>query len=317
MTSFQIKTLNAIFFFLPCLPVDDHTVVFMQQGPLVLVLVSNNKQSKQQLHSELLYVYYQIVSMLTQASINRIFEQKKNYDLRRLLAGCETILDGLLDFMDTDPSFLLSAVQCLPLPPSLRNSISQTLQRAITPNMVFSLLIVNDQLLTIVQERTVLEDARLKPTDLLLMLNFITSSSAFRGGEIWTPICLPLFNSDCYFYAYIAYLDPPDCTVCLLLISTDRNAFYAMAECKRKIEENFRAQNVLDVISKAQSYHVSHVGVPDLRHFMYMPFNIPDRHDKLPQFSRCVKVHFHTPIENLLKCWLYIASCASITHHLL
>ncbi|XP_041953070.1 vacuolar fusion protein MON1 homolog B isoform X2 [Alosa sapidissima] len=264
---------------------DGHTVVFMQQGPLVLVLVSNNKQSEQQLHTELLYVHYQIVSMLTQASITRIFEQKKNYDLRRLLTGSERILDGLLDLMDTDPSFLLSAVQCLPLLPSLRDSISQILQKAITPNLVFSILIVNNQLLTIVQERTVLEDARLKATDLLLMLNFITSSSAFCGGEIWTPICLPLFNSDCYFYAYVAYLNPPDCTVCLLLVSTDRDAFFAIAECKRKIEENFRAQNVLDVISRAQLYDVSDVGISDLRHFMYMPFTIPEKRHQLPQFT--------------------------------
>lgn len=260
----------------------------MQQGPLVLVLVSNNKQSEQQLHCELQYVHYQIISMLTQASINRIFEQKKNYDLRRLLTGSERILDGLLDLMDTDPSFLLSAVQCLPLPPSLRDSVSQILQRAITPNLVFSILLVNNQLLSIVQERMVLEDGRLKPTDLLLMLNFITSCSAFRGGEIWTPICLPLFNSDCYFYAYVAYLNPPECTVCLLLVSTDKDAFYAVAECKRKIEENFRAQDLLDVISRAKSYDVSHVDVSDLRHFMYMPFNIPDKHYQLPQFTRCV-----------------------------
>ncbi|XP_041953074.1 vacuolar fusion protein MON1 homolog B isoform X4 [Alosa sapidissima] len=225
---------------------DGHTVVFMQQGPLVLVLVSNNKQSEQQLHTELLYVHYQIVSMLTQASITRIFEQKKNYDLRRLLTGSERILDGLLDLMDTDPSFLLSAVQCLPLLPSLRDSISQILQKAITPNLVFSILIVNNQLLTIVQERTVLEDARLKATDLLLMLNFITSSSAFCG---------------------------------------DRDAFFAIAECKRKIEENFRAQNVLDVISRAQLYDVSDVGISDLRHFMYMPFTIPEKRHQLPQFT--------------------------------
>lgn len=269
----------------------------MQQGPLVLVLVSNNKQCEHQLHTELLYVHYQIVSMLTQASINRIFEQKQNYDLRRLLTGSERTLDGLLDLIDHDPSFLLSAVQCVPLSSSLRDSISQAMQRATTPNLVFSILIANNQLLTIVQERMVLEDARLKPIDLLLVLNFITSSSAFHGGEIWTPICLPLFNADCYFYAYVAFLDPPACTVCLLLITTDRNAFFAAAECKRKIEESFRAQNVLADIARAESYHASQVGVPDLRHFMYMPFNIPDKHHQLPQFTRCVdyiEVHVTT-----------------------
>ncbi|CAL8338958.1 unnamed protein product [Lota lota] len=264
---------------------EEHTVVFLQKGPLVLVCVANSRQSEQQLRAELLYVYYQIISMLTQASIARIFEHKKNYDLRRLLAGSEKILDGLLDLVDWDPSFLLAAVHCLPLPSSLRDSLSQILQKAITPNLVFSILIAKNQLVTIVQEKTVIEDARLEPADVHLLLNLISASSAFQAGEIWTPICLPLFNPDCYFYAYISYLDPPECTVCLLLLSTDKEAFYAVAECKRRIEEAMVAQNSLSLIAKAQSYSVSQVGVSDLRHFMYKPFDVPDNHRQLTQFT--------------------------------
>lgn len=269
-------------------PSEEHTVVFLQKGPLVLVCVSNSRQSEQQLRSELLYVYYQIISMLTQASISRIFEHKKNYDLRRLLAGSEKILDGLLDLMDSDPGFLLTAVHCLPLASSLRDSLSQILQKAITPNLVFSILIAKNQLLTVVQERAVIEDARLEPADIHLLLNLIGASSAFQAGEIWTPICLPLFNPDCYFYTYISYLDPPECTVCLLLLSTDKEAFYAVAECKRRIEEAMAAQGSLGLIAKAQTYSASQVGVADLRHFMYKPFDVPDNHRPLTQFTRFV-----------------------------
>nr|XP_046166216.1 vacuolar fusion protein MON1 homolog B-like isoform X1 [Oncorhynchus gorbuscha] len=264
---------------------DGHTVVFMQKGPLVLVSVSSSRQSEQQLRAELLYVYYQIISMLTQASITRIFEHKKNYDLRRLLAGSEKILDGLLNLVDSDPSFLLAAVHCLPLTSSLRDSLSQILQKAITPNLVFSILIAKNQLLTIVQEKTVIEDTRLEPADVHLLLNLIGASSAFQAGEIWTPICLPLFNPDCYFYAYISYLDPPECTVCLLLLSTDKEAFYAVAECKRRIELAMLAQSSLRLIANAHSYSVSQVGVSDLRHFMYKPFDVPDNYKQLTQFT--------------------------------
>lgn len=265
---------------------EEHTVVFLHKEPLVLVCVSSSRQSARQLRGELLYVYYQIISMLTQASISRIFEHKKNYDLRRLLAGSEKILDGLLNLVDSDPSFLLAAVHCLPLASSLRDSLSQILQKAITPNLVFSILIARNQLLTIVQEKTVIEDTRLEPADVHLLLNLIGASSAFQAGEIWTPICLPLFNPDCYFYAYISYLDPPECTVCLLLLSTDKEAFYAVAECKRKIEEAMVAQNSLSLIAKVQPYSVSQVGVSDLRHFMYKPFDVPDNHRQLTQFTR-------------------------------
>ncbi|XP_078520803.1 vacuolar fusion protein MON1 homolog B-like [Lissotriton helveticus] len=265
----------------------DHKVVFVQKGPLVLVSVSRTLQSEDQLRSELHYVYYQIISMLTQASIRRIFEHKKNYDLRRLLTGSEKILDSLLNLVETDPSYLLGAVQCLPLAPTVRDALNAILLKAITPNLVFSILLANSQLVTIVQEKAVIEDCRLEPTDLLLLLNLIRASSAFQAGEIWTPICLPRFNPDGYFYAYISYLDP-ECTVCLILLSTDKESFYSVSDCKKRIDENLRTQNLLHVISAARQSHsdtASLVGVPDLRHFMYKPLDIPENYKQLTQFT--------------------------------
>ncbi|XP_069503659.1 uncharacterized protein [Ambystoma mexicanum] len=265
----------------------DHKVVFMQKGPLVLVSVSRTLQSEDQLRRELHYVYYQIISMLTQASIRRIFEHKKNYDLRRLLTGSEKILDSLLNLVEIDPSFLLGAVQCLPLAASVRDALNAILLKAITPNLVFSILLANGQLVTVVQEKAVIEDCRLDPTDLLLLLNLIRASSAFQAGEIWTPICLPRFNPDGYFYAYISYLDP-ECTVCLILLSTDKESFYSVSDCKKRIDENLRTHNLLQAIATARQSHfysASIVGVPDLRHFMYKPLDIPENYKQLTQFT--------------------------------
>ncbi|XP_044162034.1 vacuolar fusion protein MON1 homolog B isoform X3 [Bufo gargarizans] len=266
---------------------DKQKVVFLQEGPLVLVSVSRAPQSEEQLRKELQYVYYQIISMLTQASVARIFERKKNYDLRRLLAGSEKILDSLLDLLDTDPGFLLGAVRCVALSSPLRDSLSSILTKAITPNLVFSILVAEQQLVTVVQERAVIEDCRLDPADLQLLLNLIGASSAFQAGEIWTPICLPRFNPDGYFYAYISYLDP-ECTVCLVLLSTDKESFYAVSGCKKKIQEAMEAQNSLQALAGALrccSYSVSLVGVPELLHFVYKPLDIPDTYRQLPQFT--------------------------------
>ncbi|XP_069604003.1 vacuolar fusion protein MON1 homolog B-like isoform X3 [Ranitomeya imitator] len=266
---------------------DKQKVVFLQQGPLVLVSVSRAPQSEEQLRKELQYVYYQIISMLTQASVARIFERKKNYDLRRLLTGSEKILDSLLDLLDTDPGFLLGAVRCVALPSPLRDSLSSILTKAITPNLVFSILVAEQQLVTVVQERAVIEDCRLDPADLQLLLNLIGASSAFQAGEIWTPICLPRFNPDGYFYAYISYLDP-NCTVCLVLLSTDKESFYAVSGCKRKIQEAMEAQNSLQTLAGAlrcRSYSASLVGVPELLHFVYKPLDIPETYQQLPQFT--------------------------------
>lgn len=59
--------------------------------------------------------------------MKRIFEQRHNYDLRRLLTGAERFMDNLIDMMQVDAGFLLGAVRCLPLPGSVRDTITQSI----------------------------------------------------------------------------------------------------------------------------------------------------------------------------------------------
>lgn len=101
---------------------DGYKVVFVRRSPLVLVAVARTRQSAQELAQELLYIYYQILSLLTGAQLSHIFQQKQNYDLRRLLSGSERITDNLLQLMARDPSFLMGAARCLPLAAAVRDT---------------------------------------------------------------------------------------------------------------------------------------------------------------------------------------------------
>ncbi|EEC19824.1 hypothetical protein IscW_ISCW014768 [Ixodes scapularis] len=77
-----------------------------------------------------------ILSVVTGSQLSRVFEQRGNFDLRRLLAGSERFLDSLCDLMDEEPSFLLGAVRCLPLAPSVRETITQTMVRQCSKHKV-------------------------------------------------------------------------------------------------------------------------------------------------------------------------------------
>lgn len=73
------------------------------------------------------YVYNQILFVLTQSHLTRVYEQRRNFDLRRLLTGSERLIDHLLNYMDREPAFFLGAVKCLPLLSTKRESITQTI----------------------------------------------------------------------------------------------------------------------------------------------------------------------------------------------
>uniref|UniRef100_A0A8B9HTF9 Vacuolar fusion protein MON1 homolog n=1 Tax=Astyanax mexicanus TaxID=7994 RepID=A0A8B9HTF9_ASTMX len=242
-------------------------VVFLHKSPLVLVGVSQSSQSDRELSRELQYVYYQIVSLLTLTQLNHVFQHKQNYDLRRLLAGSEHLTDSLLRLLDRDPGLLLNAVMSLPLSSSARDVVSTSLQAAKAKSLVFSILLAGNRLVTLVRKK----DQYLHHMDLHLLFNLVGSSSSFREGEGWTPICLPKFNTAGFFHAHISYLEPKS-DLCLILVSTDREDFFNLSDCKRRFLERLRKRSAYQALQEAlqtPTYPVSQVGIPELWHFVY------------------------------------------------
>lgn len=250
-----------------CVLAGSHKFVFLVRGHVILVAVACTQESVTQLGLQLSYVYNQILSVLTYSQLARIMEQRRNYDLRRLLSGTEKFIDNLLNLMDHEPSFLLGSIRCLPLSSSVRETISQSMLQARVKDLVFAILVANNQLITLVRPK----NYSLHPADLHLIFNLVNASTSFQTAESWTPICLPRFDNSGYLYAHISYL-ADDCPACLLLLSTDRNAFFALAETKQKTLERLRKYRCLEAINEAvarRSYSKDQVGIPVLYHFIY------------------------------------------------
>lgn len=250
-----------------CIMAGSHKFVFLVRGHVVLVAVAYTQESVTQLVLQLSYVYNQILSVLTYTQLARIMEQRRNYDLRRLLSGTEKFIDNLLNLMDREPSFLLGSVRCLPLSSSVRETIGQSMLQARVKDLVFAILVANNQLITLIRPKKY----SLHPSDLHLIFNLVSASTSFQTAESWTPICLPRFDNSGYLYAHISYLED-NCPACLLLLSTDRNAFFELAETRLKTLERLRRYRCIEAINEAvakKSYSTDQVGIPELYHFVY------------------------------------------------
>ncbi|XP_054277404.1 protein SAND [Macrosteles quadrilineatus] len=244
-------------------------IVFLIKGPIMLVSVSQLFESVDHLSLQLRYVYNQIVSILTLKQLTKIFEERRNFDLRRLLTGSERLIDHLLHFTETEPVYLLGAVRCLPLPPNCREAIGQTIVSvcAKIKNLVFAILIADNQLVTMVR----MKKYSLQASDLHLVLNLVSASESFKTAESWTPICLPNFDSSGFLHAHVSYLSE-DCQACLLLLTVDHDLFFILSEAKQRIVERLRRNNSLEAINSSlaeRNTSVSELGVPGLRHCLY------------------------------------------------
>ncbi|XP_046860128.1 vacuolar fusion protein MON1 homolog A-like isoform X2 [Xenia sp. Carnegie-2017] len=237
----------------------DHKFVFLVKGHLILVAISYAKESSAQMAVQLTHVYHQILSVLTHKQLERIMNQRGNYDLRRLLGGTEKFIDSLLDLMDHEPSVLLGAVRCLPLKSSIREMIGQSFVQAKVKELVFAVLIANNQLITLVRPKMY----SLHPGDLHLILNLVNGSTSFQTAESWTPICLPRFDNSGYLYAHVSYLSE-ECPACLLLLSTVSDAFFILSECRLKVIEKLHKYKCFQAINEAmgkESYRIGDIGI--------------------------------------------------------
>ncbi|KAL3288658.1 hypothetical protein HHI36_003091 [Cryptolaemus montrouzieri] len=243
--------------------------VFAIKKPLILVAVSRKQESVPQLQSQLNYIYNQIASILTTSKLIKIYEQRQNYDLRRLLSGVERLINHLLDFCESEPAFLLKAVQCLSLSSSVRGNISSAIISSCSKikNIVFAILLANNKLITLVR----MKKYSLHPSDLHLIFNLVQATESFKTGESWAPICLPRFDSSGFLYGYVSYL-AEDCQACLLLLTVEREVFHTLAEAKQRIVEKLRRNNCLEAINdslaKPDLSCVSS-GFIEVRHYLY------------------------------------------------
>ncbi|RCH84542.1 Vacuolar fusion protein mon1b [Rhizopus azygosporus] len=239
----------------------EHSFVFLLKEPLYYVCVSRTGESDSQLRDQLLYLHNQILSVLTNVQLTKIFEQRVNFDLRRLLGGTEIFLDSLSTSFSHDHSFMLSALQCLRVNKSVRDQVGSILTEGKVKNMLYALIVSNGRLVTLLRPRK----NSLHPSDLLLLFNMLNGSSTFHTAESWTPLCLPKFNSKGFLHAYICYIEKD---TSIVVISMDKDNFFEISEWKTKVVDLLQKQDVLANI-KQGGYTVEDTQVPSLLHFIY------------------------------------------------
>ncbi|KAI9501968.1 Vacuolar fusion protein mon1 [Coemansia spiralis] len=220
-----------------------HTVVFYTNGPLYLLAASDRGDPDDLLRGELQLLYSQIVSILTAAQLTKIFEQRSNFDLRQLLGGTQGIIDQFIDQLDTDFTFALGSLDTLWMRYRLRERIGKALLVARPKGLLYAMVVADMKLVTLLRPRK----HSLHPADLHLLFSMATSN-VFMTGEHWTPVCFPRFNDQGFLHVYIKYITS---NVVLLLISADRDSFFAMNKYCEQICKDLASDDSLQRLDDA------------------------------------------------------------------
>ena len=277
---------------------------------------------------QLSYLHAQILSILT-AKVEAIFLKNAAFDLRGLLGGTDRVLRALIAAGSGDAAMLLGATPTLRTPPAARAELGKLLGAARPPELLFGLLLAHGQLLQLLRPKKVpLHAGRdvLRPflprssdshipiptsrrqvplhaDDVLLVVNTVTSSAAFREDESWLPLCLPRFNPKGFLYAHVSFVAPE---VCLVLLTAQADGFPQLSACRQQLaaklqQEGAAARALLRAVGEPRALrraapqtraaraparrpraarahparrlppqvHVDAPGVPEVRHFVY------------------------------------------------
>lgn len=264
----------------------NHKFVFAEKGKLYFVVVTRRlEESVNQILEQIEYLHLQILSVLT-AKIGPILEKKPSYDVRSLIYDTDAVIQSMINGFERDPCYLFDSVHSLRLPHARRSRIGGILKSSsVAPNspgkqsaknpVLFSILLAGKKLVTLIRPR----HQALHPTDLLILINLVTSWSSFRIGETWTPICLPKFNPSGFLYAHVSFLEEE---ICLIQLSAQQDSFSLLHANKERIVAALSSEGFLASISEAlnrSQFTVKDVGtlITEFRHFLY-------KSDKLSQF---------------------------------
>lgn len=246
-------------------------ICFLHRPPLILVALSKdpavlNFRLKQQLN----LIYNQIVSLLTGARLTKIFEDHKNFDLRRLLTNTDRIFDSLIRSTESDAACMFNAVRCLNMAGSLRDTINQTLTSSIGKSnaIVFAVILSNSQLVAMSR----MKKYALHPLDLGLLINLVATNSSYKNCELWIPICLPRLDNSGFLYAHISKVSEL-CDACMILLTVDRNAFFTLSQVRtafvEKLLKNKTLQSFIEACNTSKNVRLSETQITDAWHFLY------------------------------------------------
>lgn len=121
--------------------------------------------------------------------MNSIYEKRNNYDLRKLLAGSERLVDSLLSNetrkkkISNNPFVSLThSVRILPMDLSFRDNITSTIQATCSKikNLVFAVLLANNKLITLVR----MKNYCMHTDDLRIIFNLVECTESFKSAEV-------------------------------------------------------------------------------------------------------------------------------------
>ena len=247
-------------------------IAVLTQRPLHIACVSSRDEPQALVHAQLARVYAAVVSLVSETRLQRLFQQRPNFDLRGLLAPMQTYLDDVVGEMETSLALLFAALPVHPLDAALRAEIA----RAVTPipepedagrprELLYALVVRRGHLVCLARPKRHTPHVE----DVALLYTLVRHGGTGQHDEdTWTPMCLPHAAPHGFVFVYASRLQPGDDGAALVLVTGDRDG-YERARAWRKRLADACAHGCLRALHARPIHETADaLGIPGLRHYV-------------------------------------------------
>lgn len=185
---------------------------------------------------QLSLLYAQLILNLTETQLNKLLNDRPNFDLRILLTGTEIQMSTLSKSFQKNPQYYLESFKsCAKMPFKTRKTIRKCLMSSNPPNELLFSLVISRSDGSVYDKISYFKSHYLHSDDYILLFNLISSTkSSFEHGETFVPLCLRRFNPTGFLYCYFCVISKD---VMLILITPNRESFFSLSSYKTRFHE--------------------------------------------------------------------------------
>lgn len=240
--------------------------------PLHVVCVSTRDEPRALVQAQLGRVYAAVVSLVSETRVQRLFQQRPNFDLRGLLAPMQTYLDDVVAEMETSLALLFDALPVHPLDAALRAEIA----RAVTPipepgdaarprDVLYALVVRCGHLVCLARPKRHTPHVE----DVALLYTLVRHGGACQSGEdTWAPMCLPHAAPHGFVFVYASRLHPGADGAALVLVTGDRDGYERARAWRARLADACAHGCLRTLHARPLHETVDALGVPGLRHYV-------------------------------------------------
>lgn len=223
---------------------DTSTIVFLKKGKIIFIALSKKKDSISFLYSQLDFLYYQLLSIITSERMPRL--EEKPSSCMMALQDTDQLFEQMIDYTSKTMVSLLSSYQVLPIENRNKlNDICNTYLGEALMCCVFSA----DATEMIAMHKTNLID--LSQTDIILIQNLLLHSDSLRNTESWVPICLPGIAPDGFVQLYSNFTTNEHLGIVYITENQDNSYFLKFCDQSRKMIDEITEKGLINNIVKS------------------------------------------------------------------